>query len=81
MRRAGHDDPKTTLGYVKMAKDLQGKVGRPIGPLPAELSGQPLGQANADPRKGFHLLDSIFSVRVREPGRVFEAERSGRVQK
>ena len=51
MRRAGHDDPKTTLRYVKMAEDLKDKVGLPFGPLPTELLGQPLGQVNADPRK------------------------------
>jgi ubiquinol-cytochrome c reductase cytochrome b subunit len=51
MRRAGHDEPKTTLGYVKMAEDLKGKVGLPFGPLPADLLGQPSGQVNADPRK------------------------------
>lgn len=33
-RRAGHDDIKTTLGYVKMAEDLTGAIGTPFSPLP-----------------------------------------------
>lgn len=37
MRRAGHEELSTTLGYVKMAEDLSGKVGTPFGPLPADL--------------------------------------------
>jgi hypothetical protein len=85
MRRVGHDDPKTTLDYVKMAEDLIGQVGRLFGPLPAELLGQRLGQVNANPRKaerkGLRLLDSLFCARVREAGGVFEAERSARVHK
>jgi integrase len=36
-RRAGHEDVSTTLGYVKMAEDLGGKVGVPFAPLPREL--------------------------------------------
>jgi hypothetical protein len=33
-RRAGHDNIQTTLGYVKMAEDLTGKIGAPFAPLP-----------------------------------------------
>lgn len=36
-RRAGHDDVKTTLGYVKQAEDLTGSIGQPFGPLPQAL--------------------------------------------
>ena len=36
-RRAGHEDLSTTLGYVKMAEDLAGKVGTPFPPLPRDL--------------------------------------------
>ena len=36
-RRAGHKDLETTLGYVKMAEDLGGKLGVPFGPLPPSL--------------------------------------------
>ncbi len=36
-RRAGHEDITTTLGYVKMAEDLSGKVGIPFAPLPRDL--------------------------------------------
>ena len=36
-RRAGHDDPSTTMGYVKMAEDLTGSIGEPFPVLPAEL--------------------------------------------
>lgn len=32
--RAGHEKFDTTLGYVKMAEDLTGKIGVPFGPLP-----------------------------------------------
>ena len=33
-RRAGHDNIQMTLGYVKMAEDLTGKVGTPFAPIP-----------------------------------------------
>ena len=42
-RRAGHEDISTTLGYVKLAEDLGGKVGTPFGPLPEELLGPLIG--------------------------------------
>jgi hypothetical protein len=51
MRRAGHDDPKTTLGYVKMAEDLKAKVGVLFPALPAELLGQASGQVHTDAQK------------------------------
>ncbi len=34
MRRAGHDEIQTTMGYVKLAEDLTGELGAPFGPLP-----------------------------------------------
>jgi len=34
LKRVGHDGPETTLGYVKMAEDLRGRVGQPFPPLP-----------------------------------------------
>jgi hypothetical protein len=34
-RRAGHDDIKTTMGYVKTAEDVAGLIGEPFPPLPA----------------------------------------------
>jgi integrase len=37
LRRAGHDDVNTTMGYVKLAEDLSGKLGTPFGPLPERL--------------------------------------------
>ncbi len=50
-RRAGHEDIKTTLGYVKQAEDLTGELGAPFAPLPPSLvngGGRgPLGQARA----------------------------------
>ena len=39
VRRAGHDDVNTTLGYVKLAEDLSGALGTPFGPLPPSLVG------------------------------------------
>jgi hypothetical protein len=36
-RRAGRDTISTTLGYVKMAEDLSGKIGEPFPPLPVAL--------------------------------------------
>jgi integrase len=36
-RRAGHDDISTTMGYVKVAEDIGGKLGEPFPPLPASL--------------------------------------------
>jgi integrase len=38
MRRAGHDDVGTTMGYVKQAEDLGGELGEPFGALPDELT-------------------------------------------
>lgn len=37
VRRAGHDDVQTSMGYVKLAEDLTGELGDPFGPLPASL--------------------------------------------
>jgi hypothetical protein len=37
MRRAGHDDVGTTMGYVKRAEDLTGNLGAPFGSLPSTL--------------------------------------------
>jgi integrase len=37
VRRAGHDDHNTTMGYVKLAEDLTGNLGPPFGPLPEGL--------------------------------------------
>lgn len=37
-RRAGHEDLATTLGYVKQAEDLVGKLGTPFAPLPESLT-------------------------------------------
>lgn len=39
--RAGHEHIATTLGYVKMAEDLTGKVGAPFPALPLDLGGPP----------------------------------------
>lgn len=36
-RRAGHQDLRTTSGYVRQAEDLAGKLGTPFPPLPKEL--------------------------------------------
>ena len=36
-RRAGHDHITTTIGYVKAAEDVTGKIGDPFPPLPACL--------------------------------------------
>jgi integrase len=48
--RAGHEDVDTTLGYLKMAEDLGGKVGQPFPPLLAELLGPIIGPSSAKPR-------------------------------
>lgn len=37
VRRAGHDDVQTSMGYVKQAEDLSGELGEPFGPLPPSL--------------------------------------------
>jgi hypothetical protein len=36
-RRAGHDDVATSIGYVKQAEDVTGKLGEPFPPLPTCL--------------------------------------------
>jgi integrase len=48
-RRAGHDDIHTTLGYVKQAEDLTGRIGAPFAPLPPELLGEPLSSPKCQP--------------------------------
>ncbi len=35
--RAGHDDLRMTMRYIKQAEDLTGRLGVPFGPLPREL--------------------------------------------
>lgn len=39
MRRAGHEDVRATMRYIKAAEDLGGKLGKPFPPLPRELLG------------------------------------------
>jgi integrase len=50
-RRAGHEDLSTTLGYVKMAEDLGGKVGTPFAPLPGGLVQPTFGPSKSRPIK------------------------------
>ncbi len=45
-RRAGHEEIETTLGYVKMAEDLQGRVGVPFAPLPSDLVQATIGPSS-----------------------------------
>jgi hypothetical protein len=37
LRRAGHDNITTTIGYVKIAEDVSGSIGEPFQPLPSCL--------------------------------------------
>ncbi len=49
-RRAGHDDPKTSLDYVKQAEDLSGgTIGEPFGPIPAATLDGIMGQGDEPP--------------------------------
>ena len=49
MRRAGHDNVQTSMGYVKQAEDLTGDLGTPFGALPASLvAGHPVGAPSDD---------------------------------
>lgn len=41
MRRAGHGDIATTMGYVREAENLMHPVGEPFPPLPAALMVRP----------------------------------------
>jgi integrase len=51
-RRAGHQEIETTLGYVKMAEDLTGKVGTPFAPLPRDLVQPTIGPSSpGSPKK------------------------------
>lgn len=56
MRRAGHDEIQTSMGYVKLAEDLTGELGTPFDTLPETLCEQPsgpvIGPENAI-RRGF----------------------------
>ena len=49
-RRAGHDDVKTTIGYVKQAEDIGGRTGDPFGPLPASLLEGVMGAGDVPPK-------------------------------
>jgi hypothetical protein len=50
-RRAGHQEVATTLGYVKMAEDLTGKIGTPFAPLPASLVQATFGPSSGESPK------------------------------
>jgi integrase len=56
-RRAGHEELETTLGYVKMAEDLTGKVGVPFAPLPAELLQPRIGPSDRRTLKSIGKLE------------------------
>ncbi len=61
MRRAGHDEIGTTMGYVKQAEDLTGDLGSPFGQLPASL----LDGGRSGNRSGLEnlcLLTAIISA-------------------
>ncbi len=91
-RRAGHEDLSTTLGYVKMAEDLAGKVGTPFPPLPRDLVtrlepglGQGLGQVGARtsktpmdpvPEEG---IEGALARRIFEFAGYFSKRPSGRI--
>jgi integrase len=42
MQRAGHDEPKTTLGYIREAESVGVQVGTPFLTLPSELLETPI---------------------------------------
>jgi len=42
MQRAGHDEPKTTLGYIREAESVRVAVGEPFPTLPSELLETPI---------------------------------------
>ncbi len=49
MRRAGHDNVQTSMGYVKQAEDLTGDLGAPFGALPGSLvAGRPVADSSND---------------------------------
>ena len=58
-RRAGHDDFDTTLGYVKSAEDLSGRMGTPFPELPPEVCGPAIGPA-APPMPSKHRTSLGF---------------------
>ena len=49
MRRAGHDNVQTSMGYVKIAEDLTGDLGAPFAPLPRSLLDHAAGHLEAKP--------------------------------
>lgn len=56
-RRAGHKSISTTIGYVKMAEDLAGRVGVPFPTLPATLTtGSQRDDTGSDPPKTRRIL-------------------------
>jgi hypothetical protein len=56
-RRAGHEELETTLGYVKMAEDLAGRVGVPFSPLPTELLRPTIGPSNRSTQQDIGKLE------------------------
>lgn len=66
MRRAGHDNVQTTLGYVKLAEDLTGQLGEPFGPLPQGL---------VQPVPGFGPVSAFWSENPQETADILWANR------
>jgi integrase len=82
-RRAGHEDISTTLGYVKMAEDLTGKVGTPFAPLPLDLT-SPTGPSSESrsenigkvvPEEGIEGAMRVVSTRTQVDSRPNESPR------
>lgn len=62
-RRAGHDSISTTLGYVKMAEDLSGKIGEPFPALPSSLIAAPKPPSAAASSKARGQVQAKFAKR------------------
>ena len=81
MRRAGHDNITTTMGYVKMAEDVFGIVGAPFPNLPKSLV-SPTDRTNvrtsvADVELHLSVIASETSCEGRELNQRPESARSG----
>jgi len=84
-RRAGHDTISTTLGYVKMAEDLTGSIGKPFPPLPALIFAAPEGKPGRSRRRTRHgrtkrsaRLGHVWAKPEKDPqNQLKTAERAG----
>jgi hypothetical protein len=68
MRRAGHENRATTMGYVREAENLVTPVGDPFPPLPEALL-ESLGESLDGPAQWAQLRETVWERRASPGGR------------